>query len=458
MNDQMPKLNIRKTQSHGSVLIAVIWIVLILASLVIVLAHTIRVEAVVAMNHISQVKAESIANGAIQYVFSKLSEEDSTTSYSDNPYEAVEVGEGYFWILRPNLSGQRDYDFGLMDEAGKINLNSESPQELLDMLLKLPNMTSELANSIIDWQDEDQDVSAGGAEGEYYLLLSDPYQCKNAPLETVEEVLLIKGGGLQLLYGEDTNRNGVLDWNENDGEQSLPSDNSNSQLDPGFFNYVTIHSYEINTDSQGQERLDLNDSQNQAAVQELLGEVLDNEKAIIVMQSLRNGGLFRGGVGGASMSLIDVYYMSSMEYEDFNEIMDRLTIGDGDQVIAGRINVNTAPEEVLLCLPGLEQSDVDALVDKRDKSGTDLDSILWIVGVLEAEKARGIGRSITVKSSQYSADIVAVSGDGRAFSRYFIVVDVAKETPGIIYKQSLHQSGWPLDPKILETLRSGQKL
>jgi type II secretory pathway component PulK len=458
MNHQTQQPNTIRTLPEGSVLIVVIWIVLILASLILVLAHTIRVEAVAATNHVSQVQAEAVANGAIQYVFAKLSEESSSVSYSTNPDEAMQVGDGYFWILRPNLSDDRNYDFGRVDEAGKINLNSDAPQELLEMLLKLPNMTAELANSIIDWQDEDEDVSAGGAEGEYYLLLGEPYQCKNAPLETIEEVLLIKGGSLQLLYGEDTNRNGMLDWNENDGEQSPPADNSNNRLDPGFFNYVTIHSYETATDEEGQQRLDLNDPQNQAAVQTLIGGVAGSENAIAIMQSLRNGGLFRGGTTGSNMSLIDAYLISGMKYEDFNQIMDRLTMDGRKQTIAGRINVNTAPQEVLLCLPGLEESDVDALIQNREKSGADLSSILWVAEVLDANKARGIGRYITVKSSQYSADIVAVSSDGRAFARYFVVVDVAQGTPKIIYKQSLHYAGWPLDPKILETLRAGQEL
>ena len=391
-------------------------------------------------------------------MFAKLSEENSTVNYSTDQYEAMQVGDGYFWILRPNLSGERDYDFGLVDEAGKINLNSDAPQELLEMLLKLPNMTAELANSIIDWQDEDEDVSAGGAEGEYYLLLGEPYQCKNAPLETIEEVLLIKGGSLQLLYGEDTNRNGMLDWNENDGEQSPPADNSNSRLDPGFFNYVTIHSYETNADEQGKKRLDLTDPQNQAAVQALLDDAVGTDKAISIMQAFRNGGLFRGAASGSNMSLIDAYLISGMKYEDFSRIMDRLTLDGRTETIAGRINVNTAPKEVLLCLPGIEESDVDALIQNREKSGADLSSILWVAEILDPAKARGIGRYITVKSSQYSADIVAVSNNGRAFARYFVVVDVAQGTPEMIYKQSLHYAGWPLDPEILETLRAGQEL
>ena len=160
---------------RGTVLIVVIWIVLILASLVIVLSHYVRVEAVAASNYTSLVKAEAVANGAIQYIFAMLADQEQSQVAYESPYEAVQVGEGYFWVLRPNLSGDGNYDFGLREEAGKINLNEVS----LEILLKLPGMTSELANSIIDWRDENEEVSTGGAENEYYLLLSDPYQCKN---------------------------------------------------------------------------------------------------------------------------------------------------------------------------------------------------------------------------------------------------------------------------------------
>ena len=65
-----------------------------------------------------------------------------------------------------NLESDREFAYGLTDEAGKINLNSASEE----MLQKLPGMTAELAASIIDWRDEDSDVTTGGAESEYYLL------------------------------------------------------------------------------------------------------------------------------------------------------------------------------------------------------------------------------------------------------------------------------------------------
>ena len=78
--------------------------------------------------------------------------------------------------------------------------------------------------------------------------------------------------------------------------------------------------------------------------------------------------------------------------------------------------------------------------------------------VLNREKAEAIGPFITVHSYQYSADIVATSADGRAFCRYYVVIDTAQGTPRMVYKQSLHQFGWPLDPEILMALRNGEEI
>ena len=42
--------------------------------------------------------------------------------------------------------------------------------------MKLPNMTDEIAWSIVDWIDPDEEPNAGGAESEYYSTLPHPYQ------------------------------------------------------------------------------------------------------------------------------------------------------------------------------------------------------------------------------------------------------------------------------------------
>ncbi|MFC1764535.1 general secretion pathway protein GspK [Planctomycetota bacterium] len=422
-------------QAQGTVLIVTIWVVLVLAGLAMVFARSTRVTSIVAANHIAALQAECILEGAQAYIQTQLmSEEDSTEPPS---YETLPVGEGYFWALRTNPASDQELDYGLTDEAAKINLNSAS----LEMLLKLPDMTAELAASIIDWRDENTELTASGAESEYYLLLPEPYQCKDAPLETVEELLLIKGGSADLLYGADTNRNGIID----DYEDSAGS------LGRGFYDYVTVYSVEANTDSQGETRINISQEGGNQELTTLLEETFP-DKWTFILQSVSQG----------NFPNVLAFYQAAknggMTEEEFVKIVDRLTTSD-DEELQGLVNVNTAPREVLLCLPEMEESDVDALLSKRG-DGTDesLQSIAWVLEALDLDKAVAIGGHITTRSMQYSADMVAISGNGRAFKRAKAVFDVQDETPRLRYFRSLTHLGWPLDSEIRETLRAGEDL
>ena len=68
--------------------------------------------------------------------------------------------------------------FGLTDEAAKLNINAlialdSSGRVLHDALMKLPNMTDEIAWSIVDWIDADEDENPGGCR-EPVLRLPQP--------------------------------------------------------------------------------------------------------------------------------------------------------------------------------------------------------------------------------------------------------------------------------------------
>lgn len=435
----------RRTRSAGTVLIVTIWVVLVLAGLALVFGRSMRVAGLTAANHVSLQQAETVADGALAYVIAQIqADEESATLESASPYEAMPVGSGYFWVLRSNLEDNRSHDFGPTDEAGKVNLNSAT----LEMLLKLPGMTAELAASIIDWRDADDEITAGGAESEYYLLLSEPYTCKNGPLETVEEVLLIKGASTDLLFGEDTNLNGVLDDNENDADQSEPADNRNGRLDAGFYDYVTVYSAEANVDSEGRERLNVSDLRNNELTS-LLREAVGDDQYFQMMDRLRASRPFA--------NVLDFYVKSGMKAEQFAPIADRLTTVESDTLV-GLVNVNKAPREVLLCLPELEESDVESLLARRESADADLESIAWVADVLDAEKAAAVGGHITTRSFQYSADLVGLAGDGRAYKRYKAVIDTRERTARVVYFRPLTSLGWPLDPKIVRTLRKGEPL
>ncbi len=78
---------------------------------------------------------------------------------------------------------------------------------------------------------------------------------------------------------------------------------------------------------------------------------------------------------------------------------------------------------------------------------------------LLAPQRSGTGPSrrayITGTSFQYSADIVAVSGDGRSFKRVRIVVDARTQPAKIVYRKDLTDLGWPLPPDVRTELRPG---
>jgi general secretion pathway protein K len=123
------------------------------------------------------------------------------------------------------FSGESTFDIGdgkcsvvVAEENGKLNINllkdktGRLDRSRIEQLLRLIDLMNQehpghsdisygLVPSIIDWTDNDDEVTYLsfinyenlGAESAYYGKLEPPYKCKNAPLDTTEELLLVKG-------------------------------------------------------------------------------------------------------------------------------------------------------------------------------------------------------------------------------------------------------------------------
>jgi type II secretory pathway component PulK len=129
------------------------------------------------------------------------------------------------------------------------------------LLMNLPGMTQDIADSILDWLDTDDQPREYGAETEYYSTLQPPYQPKNGPLSTVEELLLVRGVTPALLFGNDVNRNGRIDPDEATSNISIPGvDNSDGSMNQGWSAYLTLYSKENNLQANGQPKINLNES------------------------------------------------------------------------------------------------------------------------------------------------------------------------------------------------------
>lgn len=156
--------------------------------------------------------------------------------------------------------------FGITPESGRLNLHpgastDQQVEQLLGVLLaELGEQNpQELINAILDWRDEDDEAREGGAEDEYYNTLSPPYRCKNGALDSIEELLLVKGVNAAILYGEDVNRNGILDENEDDAEASFPEyDNGDGALNQGLAPFLTTWSRDLDRANDFKPRINLN--------------------------------------------------------------------------------------------------------------------------------------------------------------------------------------------------------
>lgn len=184
---------------RGTILITTMVVSFALAGTVIVLCRSMRIEMQASANLAASVEASAVARGAEQYVLGLLAtQKDNLHDLSEDDFAAVPIGQGYFWLLRPDYDDPAMPPFGLVEETSKLNLNSAS----FDQLSMLPGMTYSAASSIMDWKDADQTTERDGAETDYYLSLPEPYYCKDANFETVEEVLLVRDAYRDMIYGD----------------------------------------------------------------------------------------------------------------------------------------------------------------------------------------------------------------------------------------------------------------
>ena len=274
-----PDQEIVESVRVGSTLLVVLVVVVMLSLGAYTFSELMIVELEATNVYGRSVQSRELALSGIELAAAFIgdrSETDNWNSYHDpDQFQNINLlpGEvtrtsGYFSVVAPILADSETnaVRFGLMNESGKLNLNilaSEEENEeeegtAVDRMMYIPNMTEDIAAAILDWIDEDDDTRTYGAESDYYETLESPYFANNGPLESLDELLLVRDITPEMLYGEDTNRNGILDPNENDGDATLPFDNADGILNPGWFDYFTVHSREINIRPDGSEKINVN--------------------------------------------------------------------------------------------------------------------------------------------------------------------------------------------------------
>ncbi len=152
------------------------------------------------------------------------------------------------------------------------------------------------------------------------------------------------------------------------------------------------------------------------------------------------------GVGGGATtftSVLQFYYRSGMTTTEFPLVESSLRGAS----LVGLVNVNTASQAVLACIPGLTNGQAAQLVSYRQSNSNAVSqtpSMVWVTQVLQQSDAQAAGPYITGHGYQYLADIAAVGHNGRGYRRTRFIFDTRQGVPIILHRQDLSQLGWAL--------------
>ncbi len=309
--------------------------------------------------------------------------------------------------------------FGLIPQAAKMNVNTAT----LEQLAALPGMDVALASAITDWRDEDDDTNEqGGGERNDYAGEPVPYAPRNAPLESLDELRLVRGITGALYFGEDANQNGVLDPGEDtDGD---------GKLTPGLRDLLTLDSREPALAPDGSARVDVRDLGRN--MRTLLLDRLGSERGTAVLTA-------------ATLARQKRPFANRLDFLSALELTEDETVKlwpylAGPEGRVGLIDAWSCREEVLAAAVGDTLAKI--IVVARPLAAPA--SPAWLTEALGREDCAKIGMLLTSGSYQFDLDVLAVRTDGAGYARLRATLTLSGTAARVSAIRPAQTQGWPL--------------
>ncbi len=208
----------KRQNNSGIAIILVIWILLLLMIIVMEFSFAMRQEANATRNYRDEIECYFYALSGFEQAVAELLKEASLKPENQEsesppvPDAAVntltEATEEPVWrddqrTVEMKL-GRGMVEVMVANENGKWNLNAMPEDKLRALIGTLVEDEVErdtITDSILDWIDDNNLHRLNGSEDDYYESLKQPYPCKDAPFDTVEELLNVRGITPEVLYG-----------------------------------------------------------------------------------------------------------------------------------------------------------------------------------------------------------------------------------------------------------------
>lgn len=167
--------------SRGIAQLVVLWALLLLGTLAMSFAFSMRTEALASRNGLEVARAYFQARTGVDRAVALLS-----SVPADN-------------VLAGTVTGGVDgatYEARVTAESGRIDINFVSGEALKEVLRNgglSGDEAERVGDAILDWRDEDDQPRPGGAEEQDYASLPEPVRPRNGRLNSVGELRYVRG-------------------------------------------------------------------------------------------------------------------------------------------------------------------------------------------------------------------------------------------------------------------------
>ncbi len=385
---------------RGFALLTAMWVMVVLLILVAGFAVMSHSELEVARNYDQRSSARWAAHTGI-----RRAQAEVLSLAAQEPYVALGGPEMTFdGSSDQSLLNGATYTGYLWDESGKLNINTASATELQVFF------PSDVANNILAWRGASTpaapgDTTAQGVGNSYYNSLSPPYNCKSAPFDTVNELLLVDGVTQAMLNTVETSGGFTLE------------------------DILTASSVDSNLSMTGARRVN---------VATASASQLTRPNGPFSAAQARAISAVRQRTTWTSPANLLTVPGINMTQSQLSTIYDQLTVTNAT-TISGLVNINSATQEVLTALDGMDATTAQTIVQHVANVGpfTDVGGLCTLG--LSNQTLINVAGLFTARSSRFSAVITGQGADGMTQTTTCLMQDELSNGSAIIRTLYWHE-------------------
>jgi type II secretory pathway component PulK len=202
-----PALSISTRKKSGGIALIIVMIaIIVLSALAALLAYSMKVEGRLAVNSDSERQLVWLGRSGVELARYVLAQE---AAIPGEPYDSLNqvwaggpggIAESNSPLLGVHLDnyqiGNGSVSVKIVDLERYANINTANDQILHQALTLMgvdASQISIVSDSILDWISPGDMPRVAGAKSDYYQGLNPPYKCKDAPIDDMTELLLVRG-------------------------------------------------------------------------------------------------------------------------------------------------------------------------------------------------------------------------------------------------------------------------